>query len=273
MVVACAVFVGVADPTPAIAAWTMEPGPTEPVRVALEIDPSALPPSRTTDDVVAWLEEKIGKTFAEADVEVDGRAETEVRLVLSRFGEHDVHYRIDAGIFMPSRDELQYARRLDCEACSDTEMVEMVSRYAAGAAGWLHSADAREPADADVDDDVAARTTIKPERPRDDEPRLGRLGIAGAILATGGVVGVITGAALVGVGRRDSVDAADGKTLHVTDLRTPGIAVLVTGGALLATGVALLVVDQTRRKRRASAMTAVPTWTRGGLGLSITGRF
>ena len=244
--------------------------PDEPVRVALEIDPTALPPSRTPVDIVEWISGAVSTTLSETDIVVDENAGTKVRLVLSRFGEHDIHYRLDAGIVMPSRSDLQYVRQLDCEACSDTEMVEMVSRYAASAAGWLHSAAARDAVedDATTDDPIAE---IPPAQL--DAPALGRLGIVGASVGAVGLAGVVAGAALLVHGRRESLDASDNELLNVTDLRPPGIAVLVSGGALLVTGVVLLAVDRSRRKRRATAMTPSPLWTRGGIGLTLSGRF
>lgn len=115
-----------------------------------------------------------------------------------------------------------------------------------------------------------------PVDPPDDRPGRQPLGLKGKIgigLLAGGVAGLVTGGIVFAQRRQyDQNDAGDADW-RGRDFRPPGIAVLVAGGALAATGVALLVVDRVQAQRRARAAKPgarlVPTWR----GIAVRGQF
>jgi hypothetical protein len=109
-----------------------------------------------------------------------------------------------------------------------------------------------------------------PAEQTDDSPRvpLGSLGKAGIGVGVVGAGTLISGGVLYALGRRfdpptGRLEERDGRNFH-----PPGVALMVTGGAALVTGVVLILVDRTRARRSASAL-VLPSPG----GLVVTGRF
>lgn len=101
---------------------------------------------------------------------------------------------------------------------------------------------------------------------------LGALGKAGIGLLAGGVAGLAAGGIVFSRGRQ--LDNPSGGRIEPEgrDFRPPGIAVMVTGGVLAATGVALLVVDRVRagKNRRDTARVRLLP---GGSSVVLTAKF
>lgn len=111
----------------------------------------------------------------------------------------------------------------------------------------------------------------------------------GAAVALGGGIGL----GLAAKGKSDDLEAAldpgtdDPLTFdQASDLEADGkrlelgqIVVVAVGGAVAITGVALLAIGLSRKKKAAAGNAAAarlrvsPGWTRGGAGLSLAGRF
>jgi hypothetical protein len=76
--------------------------------------------------------------------------------------------------------------------------------------------------------------------------RLTALGTAGIVTGAIGLTGAVVGGTFLGLGERVPADRQ-----HLErDYRPPGVGLLVSGGVLLVTGVALLVVDLAQCKRK-----------------------
>lgn len=109
-----------------------------------------------------------------------------------------------------------------------------------------------------------------PGDPADDTARkpLGRLGRAGIGVAAVGVAALVSGGVVYAQGRRPEQRLGQLEERDGRDFRPPGIALMVTGGTALVTGVVLLVVDRSKARRSASALVLPAPG-----GLVLTGRF
>ncbi|HET6583734.1 MAG TPA: hypothetical protein VFG69_09805 [Nannocystaceae bacterium] len=112
---------------------------------------------------------------------------------------------------------------------------------------------------------------VAPELPR--PRRLGRLGWTGVALVVAGAGATAAGGALVGVGETPEPDAAT----KLRDWKPAGYGLLATGGALLVTGIVLVVVDavpraRARRSGGSHAMLA-PALGRRHAGVQLRFRF
>lgn len=169
-----------------------------------------------------------------------------------------------------------------CKACTETELVESISGAladllpqlsdAARAAGPEDSAEPETPTEAEPP------TEPEPETTRGEGRRaLGPLGIVG-------VMGMVAGAGLVGTGiplalREDQIQGASGSSsgsvsgeAEKRSTRPAGIALASIGGAVLVTGLTLLVVDRVRKPDKKGALLA-PSFGPGRIGLGVSGRF
>jgi hypothetical protein len=109
-------------------------------------------------------------------------------------------------------------------------------------------------------------TTNGGEKPSGRKP-LGGLGKAGIGVMVAGVATLVTGGALLGVGRR----VETGVRTEGTDFKPPGIALAATGGVLLVVGIALLATDRARARKRTAAV--VPAFGPRFAGIAVVGRY
>ena len=149
-----------------------------------------------------------------------------------------------------------------CTACSDAELAGL-GIEAVLEAIELHQ-DALEAAEAEAAEAAEAAAAAAPASEPEpapaeppDEPRrrlgaLGWVGIAGLGLGAGSLAagGVLASRAPAPFPDEPRMDV-------LRDMRPPGYAMLAVGGALLVTGVVLLVVDR-RRARRARQAATIP---------------
>lgn len=120
-----------------------------------------------------------------------------------------------------------------------------------------------DPRGAGLSDEPVASRTRKP---------LGKLGKAGTGLLATGAVGLIVGGVVLAQPRQ--LDNPSGRFLEPEgrNYRPPGIAVMVTGGVLAATGVVLLVVDRVRARKSQPDVARV--WvTPTGPGMALNAKF
>ena len=159
-----------------------------------------------------------------------------------------------------------------CKACTETELVESITGALADLLPQL----------SDAAKAAAPAEPVEPESPPEPEPEkqrkaLGTLGIVG-------VMGMVAGAGLVGTGiplalREDQIQGASGSStgavsgeVEQRSTRPAGIALASIGGAVLVTGLALLVVDRVRKPKKKAALLA-PNLGPGHVGLGVSGRF
>ena len=172
-------------------------------------------------------------------------------------------------------------RRVDCTLCTESEIVQRVEATVTELVGLLPAPSEGQPDPADdgsgpdgaAGDDAATDgstgdgTTSDPTTATDRGTGLGALGKTGAAFIALGAAGAVAGAVLVALPPR--VDEDD--PLFETDYRPPGIGTLAAGGAVLGTGIVMLVVD--RRHARSPRTTLSPTARSNAVGLVWSGRF
>ncbi len=115
--------------------------------------------------------------------------------------------------------------------------------------------------------DAAAVAPADVQSPR----RLTGLGWAGVGLAAGSAAILVAGGVVWSRGEQVRPDPDDEAFLEVRDFRPTGIALVATGGSLLATGIVMLAVDAHRQRRR--RLTAAAHVGANGCELAVRGRF
>ena len=167
------------------------------------------------------------------------------------------HLEID-GEIVPNSD-----REVLCTLCTEGETVERARIEVDRLIPFVRD-HARAEAEAEARAREADTTSeTKATAASDDRPRLAPLSKVGvALLATGGAgLGLGLGLAL----REPTVKPE--MPLETLDTRTPGYVALGVGGALIISGVALVITGQ--RRARASTLAFAPTLR----GAVLTGRF
>lgn len=255
--VACSVA---APQLPTSLAQAATPADSAPVRVEIADD------MESPDAVRGWVMRAATTGLAQADVTGDTPTQREL---LIRVSGEVLDYSIAIGV-VPRGSATGELRTVPCK-CSDQQLIERVTAEAKARAVEL-----REPLDA-TPPPLAPQTpapTTEPSPPAADttaDRRVGALGGAGIGLALAGVAGVVAGGVLLGKGveRRVSADAPERGT--GIDNRKPGIAITAVGAAILLSGIAMIVVDQKRLKRRRTRAVGVTDGT--SFGVVVTGKF
>lgn len=161
-----------------------------------------------------------------------------------------------------------------CE-CTTEELLAFVDEGILAASERLRPPPSREP---EAETSVARPEPEPPEpsreRPERDAPRRGRLGTLGH--AGIGVSSMGAGMAIAGISlalRPDEIHGEPG-SLEIVSTRRVGIGLSASGGVVLGTGLALLIVDVARAAhRRPGALAIAPFGGPHRLGLSLTRRF
>ncbi|MEZ4383601.1 MAG: hypothetical protein R3A79_19880 [Nannocystaceae bacterium] len=163
----------------------------------------------------------------------------------------------DGGYAIASRLEVageivaNSANEVLCTLCTEGETVDR-ARVEVGRLIPFVRDHARAVAEAEARSRSDAAAPTGPS-PSDDRRRLAPMSKAGVALLIGGVAGLGAG---LGLALREPAVKPE-MPLEVVDTRVPGYVALGVGGALLVTGVALLVTGQ--RRARASTVAIAPS--------------
>lgn len=262
---AAALSAALLAPVPAIAA---EP-------VAVEIEPSNFEGEGPT--LIENLSERLDGAFANEGMTVDPTAEQ--RRVHLRIHRRDVFvYDVEIGIRVGDQVVEPGVAPFVCDPCRVLDLcervegtvpaiVEAIREHEAPPAAELapEGDDVEEATTAEGDDVTAGQDSIAAR----DRPRaraLGGVGIAGAVLAVGGLGGMIGGVAMLSRDDGLAKDVEDERYRLRSSYQRPGWIWSGVGFGALAIGATMLAVDLTvlrpRRIRRISASPAVaPTFT------------
>lgn len=233
--------------------------PDEPTRCSLEVDAAAVADQGAVIQVK--LEEE-GQSFLESnDIRPAREAQDAILKVVvqpDRGGESGY-----AASLVVERNGLEVAdtrHEVDCAGCSTDELVAAVVDEFDSILPQLKPPEA-EPVEAEgpIDNGGPIDTGV-------DRKGMGPMGSAGIAMGVLGLTGVVGGAVLVGMGQPVQEDEA-----QLRDFRTPGVAVLGGGGALLIAGAILIAVDRTQAKKRQT--TVAPMMAPKMSGVSLRVRF
>lgn len=164
-----------------------------------------------------------------------------------------------------------------CKGCTSDELVASAVRAVEKALEQKQQ-DAEE-AEAEGPTQLVEPEPQPPGPPVDQSPArrspMGALGWGGVGALTIGVAGMATGGAFLGI----KETRPDDDKSKLRDFQPSGYALLGVGGALVITGVALIVVDRVRAKRqsdlggRDAKLRIVPSIGRQTAALGVSGRF
>lgn len=186
-------------------------------------------------------------------------------------------YRVSVTAMREGQPVGPKAEPIRCE-CTIEELLERVDAGIDASIEQLHAPPPSEPVPRAAAAPEAAPAPIPEPSPSEPSParseldassrRLGPLGQTGIGVAVAGV-GLTTAGIVLAVQPRQI--RGEPGNVEIRDFRGSGLGLVVTGGVVLATGVALLVVDRAAARRRATAW--VPVLRPGMVGLSIVRRF
>ncbi len=249
--------------------------------VDVEVDVSALPPGDVTERLQGHLLEHQNRVVTDTGLELADNADATIRVIVSRYGEGDVHYRATVALLRAGAEAVEVERMLTCELCRDGELVlkvgeevEVLAERALYApadeqpdeadakAGTKTEANAKTDGSTEPNEDTSTTTTEKPKK-------LGPLG--GAAIAS---IVVGTGTLAAGIPLALAPDRIRPSTMGVErrTTRPTGIVLASVGGVLLASGAALLAIDVLSRKRQ-RRVSFLPTASPSMMTVSIGMRF
>jgi hypothetical protein len=191
---------------------------------------------------------------------------TELRVGVGWQDEAEVAYAVTVAILQ--RGERVAHVTDTCLRCGTPELFGRIAATIERLTGEL-AAPAEDPTPPAADPAPGEAISVDRSHAR---PHLGVLGWFGVAAAgTGAVFGAV-GAGVWARGEGIERDPSNDAVLLVTDYRPPGKALVATGGALLASGLAMLVVDVALgRRRRVRGSASVDP--RGTAAVVIEGRF
>ncbi len=213
--------------------------------VSLEVDVSTLPEDEVTHALVSHIVAEGTQTLEAGGIDVLDDAGATVTVTVTRYGEHDVHYRTTVSL---ADGDDQVERTVDCEVCLDSELVDQIGKEIARLSGRVlygGPQDHEEPEPA-ASDDVEPEPTEASSEDTAPSKRLGPMGKAGIGVMVGGVASVAVGVPLV-----LTADTARIGEMGVEEraTRPTGLALIGVGATMAATGVVLVVLDVVRRKK------------------------
>lgn len=258
-------FASVAEP---VVAPTAE-APADVLRVEVEpgIDDAAL--------LRGWIADR-HPSLREALRDPEG---THAQWIAVRIAGSTYDYRVSVTAMRDGEPLGPKAEPIRCE-CTIEELLERVD---AGIDASIEQLHAPAPAPSEPVPQAAAAPAAAPApspEPAPHEPRpargeldtssrrLGPLGQTGIGVAVAGA-GLTTAGIVLAVQPRQI--RGEPGNVEIRDFRGSGLGLAISGGVVLATGVALLVVDRVAARRRATAW--VPVLRPGMVGLSIVRRF
>lgn len=261
--------------------------------VRIEVEVSVAPETslpaddQTWKTMRRWVTDNQTSVLEDAGFVVSEDAAYVVRTELSVYGEYGVNTKGTLSLIGDAGSQREFV----CEACKDSEILAKVddetevladrlrAKLSAGPEQEAQHASATEP------ESTAARRgngnsgdSAVGNRPVDGEAkRLGAAGYAGIGSLVVGLGVTIGGVIVLAEEPEQRLQASSARFIETVHRRPLGGALTGIGAGLLATGVVLVVVDQTvlrkRRAHRRSAATLAPSILPNGVGLSWGGRF
>jgi len=246
--------------------------------------------SPTTDWVVPGVTIEVDRAMQE-DQRIRGWVEDQARAVFERRGaplgpDDEIRLSVSGELFdYGIRIELlQHDMLLDdqpdaivCE-CGTDEMLERVAEAIDAGADRLAQVKPMERGVGEASPTDVTGPVPLPAPQRGTERRISGLGVAGAVLTGIGGGAVVGGIVMMALGPRALPNAIESER----NWRPPGMATLIAGGAVLAAGVSMVVVDVARCRKtdaprrcrhRDEGLAVGPALQAGGGGVSIVGRF
>lgn len=262
------------------AAIVLEPAPNAaPPKVRLEVDTSSLPESSATNSFTRWLVQDQTGTILDGGVEVSPDASTGIRIVITRYGEHDVHYKAALGLVDGNGELVGEERVITCELCTDGQLITKVSPEVARlSARVLYAPVAvveepvvvepppQEPEEPKAEPEAAAEPTPPVQPQRKAVGTVGAVGIASAVVGFG-----VTAAGIGLAVAPDRARVGDGGVDRLST-RPTGLSLVGIGTALMVTGAVLVVVDAVRRKK-GRRVSVLPQINGSSLALSFSVSF
>lgn len=204
---------------------------------------------------------------------VDDGAATTLRVRVEYLDAEDLEYAIYYDV---QRDaELAEVPWLACVGCVDAKLLRTIGE---GLPKALERVDELAAASADTEGDTSGEPSDDPPPPRVATIRpIGPLGIAGSVVAAGGLATLIAGG--IELPKGEEPTDFDGRDIEYLDHAKTGRVLLATGASVLVVGVALLATDLAlRAKQRRSASTRsarvpLPLLAPSFVGLGLHGRF
>lgn len=236
--------------------------------VFVDVDVSALPDDDVTQALAARMVEHQKQTLREGGLEVADDAETKIHIVVSRYGDKGVHYQAIVTLLEADGDEAAVERTLTCELCRDSELIAKVGEEIARLSGRVLYAPRIEEEEAEPELAEPEPETTDP--PVNEQPkRLGTLGYVGigSLVAGSGTLG--TGIVLAVLSDQARIE---GTQVESRSTRTPGLAMVGVGSALLLAGAVLVTFDGIRRNKQRKVSLA-PTVTPSRVTLGMHMRF
>lgn len=266
---------GGADPVPEPAAVD---GPPRTGRIYVDADGLG-----DAGPVIAGRSMKVGQAGLESQgvALTDAPAGPELRVVLSL--RDSGGYRVEYQIVYDGEVVPDGTGGFDCQLCTEDELVEKVEALAVQVAPKLVVPEPEVEPDGDPDPKGDPKGEPDPkigtqDPITDDDPgALGGLGKAGVALVVLGGLGMVGGVSLLVIKPIPVQDDPLEATM-ARNTKPAGGAVLGVGVAVLVTGVALLAVDRKRAKAKeaeqpkAAAMVSPWIGADGG-GIGVVGRF
>lgn len=252
--------------------------------VSLDVDVSALPDNEVTADLRDWLVEHQTGVLRDRGIRTTDDTPTQLRLIVSRYGDGDIHYRATIVLFDQTTGAIELERTIRCELCRDTDLNTKVGDELARLSDrlWPSGSDdlATEPLTNPPKDDAveadADGAELEPDPP--DEPdalvpaRSRRIGWQGAIGITTLGIGASTATAGITLASRSERTRLDDGRVVRRNTRPAGLALVGVGSALLVTGAVLVSRDVIRRRRH-HEFSFTPTVAPATLTIQMNMRF
>lgn len=243
--------------------------------VSLDIDLSALPPGEyTTEYIDENLAAHQARVLSEGGIDVVDDADATIRIIISRYGEGDIHYRYSVALLEEGVEAPTVERTLACELCRESDLFVKVGEEVARMSGRLLYA----PKSSQTTEEGS--TEPPPEEDEPPPPRVRRVGGAGWAGIASAALGIAVGVGGVVELRRPPerlIRPRDDRQTMITQPRALGRALVGVGVGMVIAGAVLVIVDQTvlldRRRDRARAATLVPVVTDSIAGVAWSGRF
>ncbi|MEM9462577.1 MAG: hypothetical protein AAGF11_50985 [Myxococcota bacterium] len=256
--------------------------------VSLDVDVSALPDNEVTVDLRSWLVEHQTEVLRDHGIGTSDDTPTQLRLIVSRYGDGDIHYRTTIVLIDQTTGAIELERTIRCELCRDTDLNTMVGDELARLSDRLWPIDSDglpiDPPESEehalneldaLNELNALDQAVSEPDPR-GEPnspaRARRIGWRGAIgIATLGIGASTTTAGITLAARSERTRLDDGNVVR-RNTRPAGLALVGVGSALLVTGAVLVGRDVVRRRRRHD-FSFTPTVAPATLTIQMSMRF